>query len=497
VSADRRLRALLAALGLAAAPAQAQRVVLEGRGVIATDTILRRAAATTFHVITADTVVPATDTLRGPVLIAATTVKLENVIIGDLLIIDANVFLRPNARITGSVISIAGGLFRAETATIEGTVREYKDAPYRAELRDDGIHVVGTEVESNLDLDGFGGFLAPTYDRVSGLNVTIGGRYLLPRIGAAEPWIGGRIGYLTAREKFVGLAHAGVDRGAFQFRAGLERAVATHDAWVRGWSNTISYLTRGHDYRDYYQADRFYVGPVWRGVIAGAASQVTLDAQIEDARSLRSRDAWHVSGDTARPNPAIDDGRITSLRIRSELAWESNRYIADIDAGLETALTAFDGEHEFTRFDFGGLIALRALANHSFQVRWRARGPMPGTDSLPRQRWNTMGGRATLWTLDEGELRGDRLLYINSAYLIPLPRALTLPILGRPAIEAVHRIGNAWTRDQDAELVQNVGLGLRFRIAFVTAIVDPADRDDSLILFGFSIPRRFPWTPVD
>jgi hypothetical protein len=477
---------------LGGSSASAQRVILEGRGEIETDTILERVGNTRFLVLTMDTVIPATDTLRGPVLIAATTIKLENVIVGDVVIIDANVFMRPHSRITGDVVNIAGGLFRAETAIVDGVLREYKQAPYRAEIRDDGIHVVGTEIESNLDLDGFGGFHAPTYDRVSGLSVAWGARYLLPRIGLSEPWIGASLGYQTSREKFYGSVHAGVERGNVQFRAVLERLMFTNDAWLRGWSNSISYLAGGHDLRDYYEADRLYFGPRITGTLAGGGLDLSLNAQIEEAYSVASQDAWHAWGDSVRPNPFIDDGRTSSLVLRSRLEWERARFVAEINLNLEAAGHAIGGDHEFARFDFGGLWAMQAIADHTFVIRWRARGPL-ATDSLPRQRWNSLGGRATLWTLDDASLRGDRLAFIHSSYVLPLPRFLTMPILGRPAIEAVHRIGNAWTFAENGDLVQNVGLGFRFRIAYITAVIDPENDDDTLILVGLSIPRRFPW----
>lgn len=492
------------ALGLLAAlvagPLRAQeRVTFEGRGPLETDTILTRIVESgAYRLITADTIYSPADTLHGPILFAATTVKLENVIIGDVAIVDANVFLRPSSRITGDVISINGGLFRANTAVIEGNIREYRDAPYRSERTRDGARIVGTQLASLLDLDGFGGFHAPQYDRVQGLAVTFGGRYLLPRIGNTEPDIGGRIGYQTAREKLHGGVEIGLRNGPFRFRGGLEQRVITRDDWLRGWSNAVSYLVRGDDYRDYYEADHLYLGPTF---IFGPESRrliLRLDGEIEDARSLPAREPWNVLGDSVRPNPAIDDGRITGLRLDVEGQLERPTLVGRADLRIETATTVLGGDFKFARIDIGGTWAMQAIANHTFRIRARLRAPLPGTDSLPRQRWSVLGGRSSLYTTQIGDLRGDRLVYIESTYLLPLPAVLSMPILRRPHIELGHRIGRAWTAGQDPDFIQNVSAGLRFRVAYFTVAFDPARTgEDPVIVAGVSFQRRYPWSVFD
>jgi hypothetical protein len=491
------LFALFAAALLASArDAAAQRIVLQGRGELATDSILLRVANEEYRLITADTVIAAPDTMRGTIVIAATTAKLENVILGDLIIIDANVFMRPYSRVTGSVTNIAGGLFRAGTARVDGEIREFLEAPYRAAQRASGdVDVVGERVASLFDLDGFGGFHTPSYDRVSGLSVTLGARYLLPRFGRTEPMLHGWVGYQTARQKLHGGFEAGFRNGTVEFRAGAERRVLTNDAWARGWSNSISYLTRGRDGRDYYDADRFYVGPIIGFAGENRSLTLRIDAQIENARSLASLDPWHATGDPPRPNPAIDNGRIASIVVAANASIVGRSYDLETDLALEAAGKVLNGRHQFARFDVGGRWAVEALTGHTFQVLWRFRAPL-GAERLPQQRWSLLGGRATLFTLDYGDLRGDQLAWIGSAYRLPLPAVLTLPILGRPAIDAFHRIGNARTEGDNSELIQNVAIGLRFRIAYAFAGMDPDDRENVTWVFGFSIARRFPWEPI-
>jgi hypothetical protein len=490
--------ALAAALATAAfaSPVDAQSIRFEGRGEIAIDTVLQRIASSgLYRLLSVDTVFPATDTIQGPILIAATTTKFEGVILGDVAIVDANVFLRPGSRITGDVVSIRAGLFRAPGSTIDGTVREWKEAEYYATLDSDGVRITGSRVATLLDLDGFGGFHTPYYDRVAGLTAAIGAQYLLPRVGLAEPLLHGWVGYQTARERLIGGVDAGLRLADYRLSFGAERTVLTNDEWNRGWTNSFTYVWSGHDYRDYYAADRFFVRQSLAIRSLYSDLSFLLTAQIEDARSLPSLDPWHAFNDPARPNPLVSDGRITSVTAAIDGEWERATSIGSVHAAVETAAEVVDGEHAFARFDLGGEVAINALANQTLRVKWRFRGPI-GSDSLPRQRWNTIGGQATLATLLDGALRGDRLVWVESDYVIPIP-GIRLPILERPALELQHRIGNAWRHGGDSELVQNVGLSLRFRIVWLTGLVDPSDTDRSELRFGISLPRRYPWAPID
>jgi hypothetical protein len=72
-----------------------------------------------------------------------------------------------------------------------------------------------------------------------------------------------------------------------------------------------------------------------------------------------------------------------------------------------------------------------------------------------------------------------------------------MPILERPTLELQHRIGNAWRHGGDADLIQNVGASLRFRIFWLTGMVDPSDTDRAELRLGVSLPRRYPWSPMD
>jgi hypothetical protein len=219
--------------------------------------------------------------------------------------------------------------------------------------------------------------------------------------------------------------------------------------------------------------------------------------QVEDARSLPTfGDAWSLVDDEPdRPNPSIDHGRITSLQGSLGVSWDGNTIEGSASLGLEGAARVAGGDFAFGRFEIDAVAALAALANHSLLVEWRARGPIPGTDSLPQQRWSALGGRGTLYTHDILSLRGDRMVYLETEYLIPIPVLESAPIIGRPAIGLVHHAGMSWSSSQPREFEQNLGLRLRLRLLWVLGMIDPEDTDRNGLFIGIGLPLRYPWWP--
>lgn len=493
--------------GLVSASASAQTVEFRGRGDLRTDTMIKRIlAASDYRLLALDTVIAAADTLSGHVLVVGATVKFENLVRGDLTIIDGNVFLRPGARVAGNVTNIAGGLFRAPSSAIDGEVTELRNAPYRAEVRGDGVRIRGTRAPSVVDPDGFRGILPPTYDRVNGLGLHGGVRVLLPRIGALEPDLHVRAEYFAVRERGGGALELGVRNASGLFvGVGAERAPMHRDGWIRGdIANSFWFALLGQDLRNWYDAER-----AWAALghdfehDAGAAS-VTLRAQLENARSLDAGDPWHAWGDEPlRTNPRIDDGRIFSFELAASADWSRPTFEASIRGSAEHAVLAAGSDFTFSGFELGGSWSMKALADHTYTLRANVRGPLPGTESMPRQRWSAIGGRGTIPTLDDLERTGDRLVFLSSVYSIPIP-GIDIRALGEPAIELVHVLGTAWSsgekdglRSGSRDLAQNLGLRLRFRLTWIMAIVDPSDSDSFTVLAGFARPVRFPWTPPE
>ena len=486
----------LALLAAPAAAAHAQTVRQVGRGDIETDERIRRFLAAGYTLIPRDTLLGRNDTLPGPVLAAGITVRLEGVIGGDLMIVDANVFVRPPARILGSVTNIAGAFVPSEQATITGAVVNLPNAAYDVEWTPQEIRIIGTARRSLLVLDGLRGLRIPSYDRVNGLTLGLGAGYFLPPTGPIEPLVRGRVAYHARRRTFSGGAELALIREPVTLRFGAERATFTNDEWIRSTPfNTLAFLAHGKDYRDYYEADRAYAGVEHVAGDDPTRLSWSLTAQVEDARSLDAGDPWTVfSPDSVRPNPAVAENRISSLVLGAGLDVERATFAANASGLIELAGEVAGGDHDFARFQIGGEWAMAALANHTLVLEGQFRGPLPGTDSLPRQRWTFVGGSGTLYTFEVAEFPGDRVAFVETEYIIPFPETLRLPVIGTPALELIHHAGMAWSHGVDRDFEQNVGLRLRFPLVWARVVTNPRSaRDDLEFAVGVSLPRSYSW----
>lgn len=123
-----------------------------------------------------------------------------------------------------------------------------------------------------------------------------------------------------------------------------------------------------------------------------------------------------------------------------------------------------------------------ALADHMLRIEAYFQGPFPGTESLPLQRWTFVGGSGTLNTFDVAEFRGDRVVFVESKYIIPLPERLSFRLLGPPELELIHAIGMAWTDDVERDLEQNIGVRLVFFAPYIRIMTNPAKPFDDIDL---------------
>lgn len=500
-----RLAAMLALVAAAVAvspdgaDAQTAAVVeLRGRGDVANDAFLRDLVRSGDYVLLArDTLLTAEDTIRGTALVLAATVRLDGVVAGDLVIVDANVFLRPNARILGRVHNVGGGFYPSELAVLEGGVRSEPNAPYMVRREDASARlvIVGTRRPATFVRPGLFGFLPPTYDRVDGLTLSYGSGIVLPPLGRVEPELNGRVDYRSQRGAITGGLELLVARGGTAVALGAERTTATNERWIRDdFTNSVSYFFGAKDLRDYWEADRAYA-ELRRTLETGErSSSVFLRGQLEEARTLAAGSPWTVTGTPRPDNIVVDDGRIASLVAGGEMEWSQRWHRLRLSGLVEGAGDALGGEWNFGRYLVSADWAMAAFANHTLRIQPHFQGPWPGTDSLPRQRWSFVGGSGTLYTFPVAQFRGDRVAFVETRYSIPL-YPFRIRFLGSPDLEAMHLVGMAWTADERPDLEQNVGLRVRFPLVNVRVVTNPAAwQDDVKVSFGFNLPRRsWPW----
>jgi hypothetical protein len=512
--------ALLALSGAALAPSGAEaQVRFRGVGDPDLDAMLLRFIADgEYRLVTADTTLALGDTLQGPVLVLRARFSIAGHVEGELVAVDANVFVRPTGSISGDAWNLGGGYYPSDQATVAGRVRDYPLAPYRVE-RDRDLYIVrGLAHEAAFIPDGLYGVSVPTYDRVDGVGVPVGARFVLPPWGRVRPTIAGRVVYRSERGDWDGGGYLDLARGRARLRLGGERATATSDAWIRGdLVNSAAFLFAGNDLRDYYRSDRVHARLELRRGSGGWIVTPFLQAQWEDAGRLRAGDPWTLfEPDSIRPNRVVVPAPVVSGLIGMDAAWTTDRsrfvLAAEVEVGapeeqgsdppvcdpaslcplagaaaIDALALLFGNGDVFTRVTVDGEWESPALADHTLRAGWHLQAPI-GSDALPLRRWSHVGGPATIPTLGDAERQGDRVVLVRTGYGVPVP--LAIPILGPPELELVHVFGGAWSLGGDDSLDQNIGLRLRFSLGWVRVMTDPTDFGEDVV-FDFGINTAF------
>lgn len=495
----RRVRAVLLAAGLLVVPGAVlgQAVVREGSADVALDRRLARLLEADPMIVTSDTRIAPGDTVERSVLVLDATLIHEGVILGDLVMVDAGAFVRHESAIHGDLVNAAGGLYRSELARVGGTIIDLPQASYRVVRHADRIVIEATATPSRLTPHGFMGVRPPTYDRVNGLTAAWGADYRLPRLGNTTPVVGGHVGWRTELGEPTYGARLELRTGPSTLAAGHRRGWRTHDDWAwKDVRNSLNYAWDGDDFRDYYEAERSWIsfGRVFGDEAKSFFAELRVTGQVEDATSLGGDQPWNLLGGTARPNPAVNDGRISSVVTGLDLEWHGLQ--TDLAGGVEyeAGREWQGGEFVFDRVSAGVRFAMHALFDHTLELRAYGQLPVSG-DSLPMQRWTMVGGARTLNTVAIGFYRGDRTAWVESLYRVPTPEAMALPLLGAPEVQLVHRAGKAWTAGGDSGLVQELGGRVQFFSLYVEYMLQPSDPGRDALVVGLTWPfgPRFPW----
>jgi hypothetical protein len=491
------LAVLIAMLLIPSAPATAQEVVLRGASDVAVDRRLGQLLELGPHLISRNTTIERGDTIRGSVLVLDASLIHEGVITGDLVLVGAGAFVRPRSVVGGDLVNVAGGLYRSELASVGGRVIDLPVAPYRVVREPDVLVIEATRSERRLVLEGIGGLNVPTYDRVNGVTLLWGAGYRLPYLGRIQPQLNGRVGWHTQRGAPGYAASLEFRRGANMVSLGHERAWDTNERWIReDLLNSIGYLLSGRDLRDYHEVERS-----WLEVSRSFADRshrinvtVALRGQVEDATSLVAGEPWYMFGSGTRANLPVHDGRIVSALVRGELAWEGDRTRFDGDVEYEAARQHRGGELHFGRVRSAGNWAMQAFSDHTLAIDYMIQRPV-GAAALPGQRWSFVGGPGTLFTLPMAGHYGDRVVFVESRYIVPLPEAIRIPLLGTPRLQLAHAAGMAWTGDDGPPLHQEMALILDLPLLYVrySAVPDDPGINDLRVGLSWPIGRRYPW----
>ena len=473
-------RALLAAL-LAPSILRAQEVVLREPGPERVASIVRNAAAQrhALHAGSGALVLPRDSVVSTNLLVLGRSTYVSSRVQGDVVVVGGDLFLRTGSEIAGRAVAIGGGVYRSFLGTVGGPVESYRDDNYAIARTDARYELVYQGRKRDrpplLQLAGVQGLLLPSYDRVDGLSLPVGALLTLgDRAVEIEPTA-------TYRSR-LGVVDPGVrvriaPERALRVEAEAGRMTRTNDAWMRkDLINSFLALAFGNDGRNYFRAD----GGTARAIAHVERPGITLEpfvgARYEKVRPITAiGNVYSFTGrksidDMARPNPAVEPGEIGSALVGASLEYSVGTVRARFAAEGERSFRTPDSTSSFTQLTLDGTIEFPTF--RSQRLRIDAHGVATMGDSTPRARYAYLGRGGTLPLLELLEQGGDRLLFVESRYEIPVS-ALVLPTVGSPTLHLRHLMGSAGVGalpDLEQELGVGVGISvLRFEATFDAA----------------------------
>ena len=447
---------------------------------------------------TTDIVVPRDTTLRQSLVVIGRDLRIASAVDGDVVVVGGDVFLRPGVRIRGDVIAVGGGIYPTMLGSVAGEQHAFRDETLVPVLLPEGgyaldYRVVRERSYATFSLPALFGVRLPAYDRVNGLSLPWApffqldsGRISLEptltyrsHLGKVDPSVNGTVS-LGRRTRVEALAG---------------RTSRTNDDWISGnLGNAMSSFWAGRDTRNWYRADvaagtlhRMYERPT-------ATITPYVGAQWERAWSTGIQDpprhlAYSVLGrrdsveGMARPNPAVDEGSVTSAVGGVEAEWEVPQQEMTLrgTGRLEFAPSAVGGR-SFTQLTLDGRVAFPLVRSVAFRLDWHG---VATAGDAPRQRYAYLGGSGTLKTLDLLSQGGDQLLFVESQASLPLER-FPLPFVGPPTVTLRHMMGAAGVGGLPG-LTHNIGVRVAVTLLKLDFVVDPVSGEtDFGVGFSFS-----------
>jgi hypothetical protein len=428
------------------------------------------------------------------VLVMGSDASVASTVHGDVIVVDGDIYLRPGARIDGRAIAYGGGVYDSEQAEVHGERLSFWDTHFDIVPTDSGIALdyrpsALLEEAQLASLPLLYGLRIPAYTRVDGVSLPWGPRFMLSGSGGGSLQVDPTVTYRSDIGAFdpAVAATARLDpKWSAELYAG--RGTFTNDEWIESdLINSIKVLLDGRDYRNYWRADRFE-GRVAR-TFTGSTGQVTVwgGARTERDWSIEAGGPWSLRGRHAgdgmiRPNPSIERGRLSSA-------------LAGVGGSLslpELALSAslqverpFDAprDERFTQATIDAGVRFATFAAQSFELHSHA--VLTAGDIAPPQRFSYLGGSGTLPTFAVLQFGGEQLLFIESAYNIPIT-AVQVPLLGPPVVSLRHAIGSAGI-GKLPKFEQNIMVRAALGIVFAEYAIDPATRNDEFS-FGLASP---------
>lgn len=498
------MRAALLALAFAASTVEAQsRIMVTDLGPGPAGRILRDALARPHRLIEpGDSAFTQRrgETQAGTIIVLGRTTYIGGKVDGDVLVVNADLFIRPGAEISGRAIAIGGGAYTSTLAYVAGGAHSFRDDGFAVQRSGDGFQLAYQSLREGssppLLFPGVYGLRIPTYDRVNGLSLPFGpalsflqGRGEINAIatyrsnlGKVDPSINGEL-QLTRRSRV---------------EAVVERTSRTNDAWI--WSdfvNSFSSLVFGEDTRNWYRADRARLSLHRSWEMRQSTIEPFVGGSYDHASGVGpfvgdSSGPWSLFGrrdslGMLRPNPDAGKADILSAIAGTVYSWEAPdglrlRLRTSAEKGFGTiSLTPEEDNFLQVTTDFDLRFPTFGDQQYAVEVRW-----VTSDGNLPPHRFHYLGGPGTLPFLDMLEQGGGELLLVDQRYSIPLLQ-YNFGFMGSPTLQLRHRLGSAGLDGLPA-LEQMVGVGVSLTVIRGEVRLDPATGKVQLAA-GFTFAR--------
>lgn len=322
------------------------------------------------------------------------------------------------------------------------------------------------------------GLRVPFYDRVNGVSLPWGPRIHVP---------GGRIvldpaaTYRSNLGKIDVALDAAIAFGRFDsLTVFAGRGTFSNENWIRSaLINSFVALGAGSDARNYFRSDRVtaQLSHSFRGEQWKTSAWVAGLHEFDWSTGIHVRHStapWSFFGRTdtlkmRRTNPIILRGHITSALAGFNAMYHHDELIGAVALKVEKSTHIPRGlfDDHYTQATIDATTKFPTFGLQTFEFRGHA---LATSGEAPPQRFSYLGGAGTLSTVDLLALGGQRLLFVEGVYNLPLTRPV-LPFAGAPVLSARYAAGAAGIDLPD--LIQNIGVGIGVNIVKLEYHIDP------------------------
>ena len=490
------MKAAIALLAVVAPfAASAQDVVLRDAGPAPAAAILERMLASP-HVVRAGSekfVVPRDTAFTTSLLVLGRPTYFAGRVDGDIVVVGADLFLRPGVDIRGRAIAVGGTVATTTLGTVAGGTLSLRDETYDITREDTGYSLRHRDhrvenVMPAVSPAGVQGLLMPAYDRVDGLSLPVG-------LSITSP--GGRVELrptATYRSRLGTVDPGATLRITPSARLRLEveggRHTRTNDEWIySGLVNSLTTFFAGIDTRNYFRStggDARLIATVDR---TSFVLEPYVGARVERVSPISATgDVWSLLGRDdslrmRRPNPLVEQGNLRSALAGVDWELLSGDITGRGYVRAEQSFDTPDGTSNFLQFTVHGSVQFPTFGTQSLKVK--VHGVTGLGDAVPMSRYAYLGGSGTLATLDLLEQGGNTLLYVENRYLIPI-EAIQLPVIGAPVFSIRDAFGAAGANGLPS-LQHEIGFGIGVSALHVAVNTAVAGRKGTHVSLGISL----------